>query len=73
MMMPTPICRKKELVAELIRGKALLYMGTRSRRIAVVVERFKERPDTDLVDIDGISIASGKATKAWSLARAVLC
>lgn len=44
---------EKELVAELIREKALLYMRDEiPHGIAVVVERFKERPDTDLVDID---------------------
>lgn len=44
---------EKELVAELIREKALLYMRDEiPHGIAVVVERFKERPDTDLIDID---------------------
>lgn len=44
---------EKELVAELIREKALLYMRDEiPHGIAVVVERFKERPGTDLVDID---------------------
>lgn len=44
---------EKELVAELIREKALLCMRDEiPHGIAVVVERFKERPDTDLVDID---------------------
>ena len=53
MMTPTPTCRKKELVAEVIREKALLFMRDEiPHGIAVVVERFKERPDTDLIDID---------------------
>ena len=44
---------EKELVAEVIREKALLYMRDEiPHGIAVVVERFKERPDTDLIDID---------------------
>ena len=44
---------EKELVAEVIREKALLYMRDEiPHGIAVVVERFKERPGTDLVDID---------------------
>jgi GTP-binding protein Era len=44
---------EKELVAELIREKALLFMRDEiPHGIAVVVERFKERPDRDIVDID---------------------
>ena len=44
---------EKELVAELIREKALLFMRDEiPHGIAVVVERFKERPGSDLVDID---------------------
>ena len=44
---------EKELVAELIREKALLFMRDEiPHGIAVVVERFKERPGTDLIDID---------------------
>lgn len=44
---------EKELVAELIREKALLYMRDEiPHGIAVVVERFKERPGKDIVDID---------------------
>ena len=44
---------EKELVAELVREKALLFMREESPHgIAVVVERFKERPDKDLIDID---------------------
>ena len=44
---------EKELVAELVREKALLFMREEiPHGIAVVVERFKERPDRDLIDID---------------------
>lgn len=41
--------------------------------IAVVVERFKERPGTDLVDIDVNIYCERRATRAWSLARAARC
>ena len=44
---------EKELVAELVREKALLFMREEiPHGIAVVVERFKERPDKELIDID---------------------
>ena len=44
---------EKELVAELVREKALLFMREEiPHGIAVVVERFKERPDKDLIDIE---------------------
>ncbi len=44
---------EKELVAELIREKALLFMRDEiPHGIAVIVERFKERTDKDIVDID---------------------
>ena len=44
---------EKELVAELVREKALLFMREEiPHGIAVVVERFKERPDKDFIDID---------------------
>ena len=44
---------EKELVAELVREKALLFLREEvPHGIAVVVERFKERPDKDLNDID---------------------
>lgn len=43
---------EKELVAELVREKALLFLREEvPHGIAVVVERFKERPDKDLIDI----------------------
>ena len=44
---------EKELVAELVREKELLFLREEvPHGIAVVVERFKERPDKDLIDID---------------------
>ena len=44
---------EKELVAEIVREKALLFLREEvPHGIAVVVERFKERPDKDLIDID---------------------
>ena len=44
---------EKELVAELVREKALLFLREEvPHGIAVVVGRFKERPDKDLIDID---------------------
>ena len=44
---------EKELVAELVREKALLFLREEvPHGIAVVVERFKERPDKDLIDMD---------------------
>ena len=44
---------EKELVAELVREKALLFLREEvPHGIAVMVERFKERPDKDLIDID---------------------
>ena len=44
---------EKELVAELVREKALLFLREEvPHGIAVVVERFKESPDKDLIDID---------------------
>ena len=44
---------EKELVAELVREKALFFLREEvPHGIAGVVERFKERPDKDLIDID---------------------
>ena len=44
---------EKELVAELVREMTLLFLREEvPHGIAVVVERFKERPDKDLIDID---------------------
>ena len=44
---------EKELVAELVLEKALLFLREEvPHGIAEVVERFKERPDKDLIDID---------------------
>ena len=47
-----PDMPEKELVAELVREKALLFMREEiPHGIAVTVESFKERPDSDLIDI----------------------
>ena len=43
---------EKELVAELVREKALLFLREEVPHGIAVVERFKERPDKDLIDID---------------------
>ena len=44
---------ERAIVAEIIREKALHALDDEiPHGIAVVVERFKERPDTDLIDID---------------------
>lgn len=44
---------EKELVAEIIREKALLFMRDEiPHGIAVVIERFKERENSDIIDID---------------------
>ena len=56
---------EKELVAELVREKALLFLREEvPHGIAVVVERFKERPDKDLIDIDVTSTVSARAIRA---------
>ncbi len=41
--------------------------------IAVVVERFKERPGTDLIDIDVNIYCERESHKAWSSEKAVPC
>lgn len=44
---------EKALVAEILREKMLLYLRDEiPHGIAVTVERFKERPDKDIIDID---------------------
>lgn len=44
---------EKELVAEIIREKALLFLRDEiPHGIAVVVERFRERENSDIIDID---------------------
>ena len=49
---------EKELVAELVREKALLFMREEiPHGIDVTVESFKERPDSDLIDISAITTA----------------
>ena len=53
MMMPTRICRKRSLWRRSSVKRPCCSCATRSPNgIAVVVERFKERPGTDLIDID---------------------
>ena len=65
---------EKELVAEVIREKALLYMRDEiPHGIAVVVERFKERPGTDLIDIDVNIYCERESHKGRSSAKAVPC
>ena len=51
---------EKELVAELVREKALLFLREEvPHGIAVTVDSFKERPDKDLIDIT-VAITSEK-------------
>lgn len=61
---------EKELVAELVREKALLFMREEiPHGIAVVVERFKERPDKDLIDIDVDIYCERKSHKGMIIGR----
>ena len=61
---------EKELVAELIREKALLFLREEvPHGIAVTVERFKERPDSDLIDIDASIICEKKSHKGMVIGR----
>ena len=61
---------EKELVAELVREKALLFMREEiPHGIAVVVERFKERPDRDLIDIDVDIYCERKSHKGMIIGR----
>ena len=61
---------EKELVAELVREKALLFMREEiPHGIAVVVERFKERPDKDLIDIDGDIDCERKSHKGMIIGK----
>ena len=65
---------EKELVAELVREKALLFLREEvPHGIAVVVERFKERPDKDLIDIDVDIYCERKSHKGMISARAARC
>ena len=61
---------EKELVAELVREKALLFMREEiPHGIAVVVERFKERPDKDLIDIDVDNYCERKSHKGMIIGK----
>ena len=61
---------EKELVAELVREKALLFLREEvPHGIAVVVERFKERPDKDLIDIDGDIYCERKSHKGMIIGK----
>ena len=61
---------EKELVAELVREKALLFLREEvPHGIAVVVERFKERPDKDLIDIDVDIYCERKSHKGMILGK----
>ena len=61
---------EKELVAELIREKALLFLREEvPHGIAVTVERFKERPDSDLIDIDASIICEKKSHKGMVIGK----
>ena len=61
---------EKELVAELVREKALLFLREEvPHGIAVVVERFKERPDKDLIDIDVAIYCERKSHKGMIIGK----
>ena len=61
---------EKELVAELVREKALLFLREEvPHGIAVVVERFKDRPDKDLIDIDVDIYCERKRHKGMIIAK----
>ena len=61
---------EKELVAELVREKALLFLREEvPHGIAVVVERFKERPDKDLIDIDVDIYCERKSHKGMMIGK----
>ena len=57
-------------MAELIREKALLFLREEvPHGIAVTVERFKERPDSDLIDIDASIICEKKSHKGMVIGK----
>ena len=61
---------EKELVAELVREKALLYMRDEiPHGIAVTVESFKERPDQDLIDIQAEICCERKSHKGMIIGK----
>ena len=61
---------EKELVAELVREKALLYMRDEiPHGIAVTVESFKELPDQDLIDIQAEICCERKSHKGMIIGK----
>lgn len=61
---------EKELVAELVREKALLFLREEvPHGIAVTVERFKERPDSGLIDIEVNIICERKSHKGMVIGK----
>lgn len=61
---------EKELVAELVREKALLFLREEiPHGIAVTVESFKERPDKDLVDIEVAIYCERKSHKGMIIGK----
>lgn len=61
---------EKELVAEMVREKALLYLREEvPHGIAVVVDRFKERPDSDVIDIDVSIVCERKSHKGMVIGK----
>lgn len=61
---------EKELVAELVREKALLFLREEvPHGIAVTVERFKERPDSDLIDIEVNIICERRSHKGMIIGK----
>lgn len=61
---------EKELAAELVREKALLFLREEvPHGIAVTVERFKERPDANLIDIEVNIICEKKSHKGMIIGK----
>ena len=61
---------EKELVAELIREKILLFMREEiPHGVAVTIESFKERPGSDLVDISALICCERKSHKGMIIGK----
>ncbi|WP_294500527.1 GTPase Era [uncultured Gemmiger sp.] len=61
---------EKELVAELVREKALLFLREEvPHGIAVVVDSFKERPDKNLIDITVDIVCEKKSHKGMIIGK----
>ena len=61
---------EKELVAELVREKALLFLREEvPHGIAVTVDSFKERPDKDLIDITVAITCEKKSHKGMVIGK----